>query len=163
MIINILSVILVGFSSCESSATVLANPPPSRLSSQPWVTVARLRQKPVGSFEHRPESPAVWATAPPSPNNRVLTTLALLFGPQSAPLPPLWFLFEKMGAGTGRPREGEQALVGSAVSVRALHKGMERLYARHCHRPFISEGTFCILILALNFTFALFSKQTAQG
>lgn len=101
------------------------------------------RQKPVGSFEHRPESPAVWATAPPSPNNRVLTTLALLFGPQSAPLPPLWFLFGKMGAGTGQPGEGEQALVGSAVSVRALHKGMERLYARHCHRPFISDFDTC--------------------
>lgn len=144
--IDILSAILVGFNSSCESPHKLPSPPPFRLSSQTWVTVARLQQKPVGSFERRPESLAVWATAPPSPNNRVLTTLVLLFGPQSAPLPPFRFLFGKMGAGRGQLGEGEQALVGSAVSVWALHKGMERLYARHCHRPFISEGTFCILI-----------------
>lgn len=136
-------------------------PPPFQLSPQPWVTVARLQQRPVGSFEHRPESLAVWATAPPSPNNRVLTTLALLFGPQNAPLPPLWFLFEKMGSWEGAVGGGGKALVGSVVSVWALHKGMEQLYARPCHRHFLGDfRNFDTMKVASNHQF---SRQTKPG
>lgn len=77
---------------------------PSSVSPQPWVTVARLQLRSVGPYKNEPESLAVWVTAPPLPpylHNGILTTLALLFGPQNAPLPPLWFLYEKRGSWTG--------------------------------------------------------------
>lgn len=82
-------------------------------SPSPWVTVARLQPRPVGPCKPGLERLAVWVTAPlPALSYKgVLTTLALLFGPQNTPQPPIWLFAEKergkrRGAGWRRLFEG---------------------------------------------------------
>ncbi len=81
------------------------------------------------------------------------------------PYPRFGSSLRRWGAGRGQLGEGVQALVGSLVSVWVLHKGMERLYARHCHIIFFLGDFrhFDTLKVALNLIFSLFSKETKQG
>lgn len=122
--------------SAWSASTVLMKPclltPTFSHSSSlsPWVTVARLQPRPVGPWKPRPERLAVWVTAPPPtcPYKGVLTTLALLFGPQNTSQPPIW-LFAEKGRAELRIAEQKRLLegggcgwspVGSVVSVWTL-------------------------------------------
>lgn len=84
-------------------------------SVSPWVTVARLQA--------RPERLAVWVTAPPPQAllptlsyKEVLTTLALLFGPQNIPQPPIRVFAEK-GRAKLKRAEQRRLLEGGGVCV----------------------------------------------
>lgn len=55
------------------------------------------------------------------------------------PYPHFGSSLRRWGAGRGQLGEGEQALVGSVVSVWALYKGIEQLYAKPCHRHFSGD------------------------